>query len=70
MKTYQLIEPTVQAAVITGVSYTLDDGTTKADTADVSSVGSYYVVTAGEPDTIVPASVFTAKYVLEAPLAS
>jgi hypothetical protein len=63
MKTYQLKEPTVQAAVITGVSYTLDDGSTQADTTDVTAVGSYYVVQTGSPDTIVSSADFTAKYV-------
>jgi hypothetical protein len=63
MKTYQLKEPTVQAAVITGVTYSLDDGSTQADTTDVSSVGSYYVVTAGKPDTIIAKADFEAEYI-------
>jgi hypothetical protein len=62
MKTYQLIESTVQAGIIEGVTYTLDDGTTKPDTTDTSAVSSYYVVTAGAPDQIIAAADFTAKY--------
>lgn len=63
MKTYQLKEPTVQAAQITGVTYTLDDGSTKEDPADAGAVGSYYVVQNGQPDTVIPKDVFEAEYI-------
>lgn len=61
MKTYQRKEPEVRAAKITGLAYTLDDGTTQAADA-TPEVGSYFVVAADGTPSVIDAATFEAQF--------